>query len=55
MEKAMKRVRICLLVVVMVAVIVGILYYYHDTDKTEIKAEGTLVSALRSKWGKQCL
>jgi hypothetical protein len=44
MEKAKRRVRICLLCVVMLAVIVGILYYYHDLGESGAKAEGTLVT-----------
>lgn len=44
MEKAKRRVRICLLFVVIVAVIMGILYYYHVINEEGVKAEGTLVS-----------
>lgn len=43
MEKAKKRVRICLLCIVVLAIVVGILYYYHDLEEPEIQAEGTLV------------
>ena len=49
MEKAKKRVRICLLCVIMLAIIVGILYYYHDLGDSGVKAEGTLVSICRRK------
>lgn len=49
MEKAKKRVRICLLCVVMLAIIVGILYYYHELGDSGVKAEGTLVSIWRQK------
>lgn len=44
MEKAKKRVRICLLCVVMIAIVMGILYYYHEIGEQGMKAEGTLVS-----------
>ena len=54
MEKAKKRVRICLLCVVMIAVIMGILYYYHGLNEEGIQAEGTLVSASYNRWGKTC-
>ena len=50
MEKAKKRVRICLLLVVMVAVVMGILYYYHDLGDTRIKQEGTLISGTCGWW-----
>ena len=54
MEKAKKRVRICLLCVVMLAVIMGILYYYHGFNEEQIQAEGTLVSASYKGWRKTC-
>ena len=44
MEKAKRRVRICLLCVVMLAIIMGILYFYHDLGDSGIQAEGTLIS-----------
>lgn len=47
MEKAKKRVRICLVCVAMLAVIMGILYYYHGLQKEGIQAEGTLVRLCR--------
>ena len=49
MDRAKRRVRICLLCVVMLAIIVGILYYYHDLGDSGVKAEGTLVSLWRQK------
>lgn len=49
MEKAKRRVRICLLCVVIVAVVMGILYYYHDMNKDGVQAEGTLVMADRGR------
>ena len=54
MEKAKKRVRICLLCIVMLAVIMGILYYYHGLNEEQIQAEGTLVSASYKGWKKTC-
>jgi hypothetical protein len=54
MEKAKKRVRICLLCVVMLAVIMGILYYYHELNEEGARAEGTLVSASHEGWRKIC-
>lgn len=49
MEKAKKRVRICLLCVVMLAVIMGILYYYHDLGDSGVQAEGTLVDLCQQR------
>lgn len=54
MEKAKKRVRICLLCVVMIAVFMGILYYYHELNEEGIQAEGTLVSASCKGWKQSC-
>lgn len=54
MEKAKRRVRICLLFVVMVAVVMGILYYYHEINKDGIQAEGTLVSVPCKGWKSVC-
>ena len=46
MEKAKRRVRICLLCVVMLAIVMGILYYYHDLGESGINADGTLISSV---------
>ena len=54
MEKAKKRVRICLVCVVMLAVIMGIFYYYHELGKEGVQAEGTLVSTTFSEWESIC-
>lgn len=54
MEKAKKRIFICLLCVVIIAVIVGILYYYHGLGENQMQAEGTLVSASYMGWMKLC-
>lgn len=44
MEKARKRIFICLLCIVILAAIMGILYYYHGLNENKMQAEGTLVS-----------
>lgn len=54
MEKAKRRVRICLLCVVIVAVVMGILYYYHEMNEDGVQAEGTLVTAERGRWITLC-
>ena len=50
MEKAKRRVRICLLCVVVLAIVMGILYYYHELRNTEIQAEGTLIAVTGNQW-----
>ena len=55
MEKAKKRVRVCLLCVVIIAVVMGILYYYHELNEEGSRAEGTLVSACDKGWRRTCL
>lgn len=42
MEKGRKRIRICLLVVILVAIIVGGIYYY-SLSGTDVASEGTLI------------
>ena len=54
MEKAKRRVRICLICVVIIAVVMGILYYYHALGEDGVKAEGTLVSAVDAGWMMIC-
>ena len=54
MEKSKKRVRVCLLCVVIIAVVMGILYYYHDMNKDGLQAEGTLVKAELERWIELC-
>ena len=54
MEKAKKRVRICLICVVIVAVVMGILYYYHGLEEGQAHMEGTLVSADIEGWKITC-
>lgn len=50
MEKAKKRVRICLICVVMLAVVVGILYYYNELGDEAMQSEGTLITAVHKGW-----
>lgn len=54
MEKAKRRVRICLLCVVIVAVVMGILYYYHGMNEDGVQAEGTLVTVDHGRWAGLC-
>lgn len=43
MEKARKRLRICLIAVVLLAVVVGCVYYFGDFGEKSDVTEGTLV------------
>lgn len=43
MEKAKKRIQLCLLFVVAVAVVIGMIYYFGDVRSTDQMAEGTLI------------
>ena len=54
MEKAKRRVLVCLLCVVIIAVVMGILYYYHEMNEGGTYAEGTLVMTDRGKWTSLC-
>lgn len=44
MEEARKKLRVCLICVVAVAVIVGAVYYFHDIKGGQHISEGTLIT-----------
>lgn len=46
MEKAKRRVRICLLCVVLTAVAMGILYYFTGYQEEAVQNQGTLVELI---------
>ena len=46
MDNARKKIWICLLCAVAVAIVVGLCYYVTDVRETELSGEGTLVSCL---------
>lgn len=54
MEKAKKRLRICLFAVVAAAVVVGLCYFCYEMQGTGMENKGTLISnvemGLRNKW-----
>lgn len=52
MEKAKRKVRICLICVVMIAIIVGIFYYYNELGNDSLHGEGTLIRSIHSGWDK---
>lgn len=43
MEEARRKIRICLLFVVMAAVVIGCIYYFGEIEKQNHISEGTLV------------
>ena len=43
MEEARKKLRICLIFVVMLAVLIGCIYYFGEKNKEKDVSEGTLV------------
>ncbi len=46
MEKGRKKIRFCICTVVILAIVVGILYYYGQMQEQSEIAEGTLISRL---------
>lgn len=46
MERGRKAIRICLLCAVLVAIVVGLIYYYHQMEHSQSISEGTLVQNL---------
>lgn len=49
MEEARKKLRICLFVVVTLAVIVGCIYYFGDRKNSEDVSAGTLVKVQQTE------
>lgn len=54
MEKGRKTVHFCLLFVVLVAIVVGMFYYYGQLQGQTSVNEGTLISKVESGLGKLC-
>ena len=51
MEKAKRKVRVCLICVVMIAIVVGIFYYYYNELGNEnFQREGTLIRSAHVGW-----
>lgn len=48
MEEARRKLRLCLVLVVTLAVIVGLIYYFGDVKKGRNMSEGTLVKQTES-------
>ncbi len=50
MEEAKKRIRAIMICVVLTAVIIGIVYYYHETQNQTVLEKGTLITAQQMRW-----
>lgn len=50
MEKARKRIRICLLCVILIAVFVGGVYYFYSVSGNHDMTQGTLIAGVQSGW-----
>ncbi len=44
MERARMKINLCVLAVVFIAIIMGIFYYYGQSEPPETQSEGTLIS-----------
>lgn len=44
MEKARKKLRVCMICVVAAAVLIGIVYYFHDVKGNPEVSDGTLIT-----------
>lgn len=51
MEKARKKIRVCLLCVVALAVILGVVWYFQEMKKNTSVTEGTLVERQEAMTG----
>lgn len=49
LEEARKKIRMCLIFVVTVAVIIGMIYYFHDVKGNHGVNEGTLILREKNK------
>lgn len=48
MEKARKRLRVCLICMVLAAIVVGTLYYYYEVKGSNQISEGTLITGVKA-------
>lgn len=48
MEKARKRLRVCLICIVLAAIVVGMFYYYSDVKGNNRISEGTLITSIKA-------
>ena len=50
MEDAKKRIRVIMIGIVLTAVVIGIVYYYHETQNQTVLEKGTLITAHQLGW-----
>ena len=53
MEKARRRIRICLFLVVLAAVCVGAIYYYYNVTGGNDMTQGTLIANVMNGWASE--
>ena len=46
MEDARRKIRMCLIFVVTLAVIIGLIYYFHDVSVNHVVYEGSLIKRM---------
>ena len=54
MERAKRKVRFILIFVVMLAIVMGIVYYYNDMGDDTLDGEGTLITTVPFGWEQLC-
>ena len=54
MERAKRKVRVCLIFVVMLAIVMGIIYYYNELNDDTVEGEGTLITTVPFGWEQLC-
>lgn len=52
LEKARRRIRICLLCVVLSAAVVGMVYYFYNVQGKAGMTDGTLIAMIQNGWGR---
>lgn len=50
MESSRKKLRVCLILVVLLAVLAGFIYYFADVRSTKEMEDGVLVRSLGTEW-----
>lgn len=50
MEKERKKVRVCLFCVVLIALAIGLVYYFSDVRPTEVIDTGVLITGVNNLW-----
>lgn len=48
MEKSRRKIRICLVCIVLTAIVIGLFYYYYEMQGNAAVNEGTLIASVRT-------